>query len=108
LQHARGRDQSGLGLQVWRGFASSNKNLAISQREIDQAASDQETRRQSAGGVASKRRLPQLFSLCLNVPSLFGLDGNVKQLIIAGSAQFKLMLSGYPKGADSFNNYVSL
>ena len=27
----------------------------------------------------------RLFSLCLNVPSLFGLDGNVKQLIIVGS-----------------------
>ena len=38
----------------------------------------------------------RLFSLCLNVPSLFGLDGNVKQLIIVASAQFKLMLSGYP------------
>ena len=32
------------------------KNLAISQRELDQAASDQQTARQSAGGVASKRR----------------------------------------------------
>ena len=28
----------------------------------------------------------RLFSQCLNVPSLFGLDGNVKQLIIAESA----------------------
>ena len=39
----------GLGLQVWRGFASSNKNLAISQREIDQAASDQETAKAICG-----------------------------------------------------------
>ena len=37
------------GLQVWRGFASSNKNLAISQREIDQAASDQETAKAICG-----------------------------------------------------------
>jgi multidrug efflux pump subunit AcrA (membrane-fusion protein) len=36
------------------------KNLAISQRELDQATSDQQTAKAIlAGGVASKRRLPQ-------------------------------------------------
>jgi hypothetical protein len=32
----------------------------------------------------------------------------VKQLIIVEGAKFKLTLSGYPKGGDSFYNYVSL
>ena len=49
----------------------------------------------------------RLFSQCLNVPSLFGLDG-VKQLIIVEGTDFKLTLSRYLKGRDSFNNYVSL
>ena len=32
----------------------------------------------------------RLFSQCLNVPSLFGLDGNGKQLIIVESADLNL------------------
>ena len=47
------------GITVTTPFHELYKNLAISQRELDQAASTSRPRRQSAGGVASKRRLPQ-------------------------------------------------
>jgi hypothetical protein len=43
-----------------------------------------------------------------NVPSLFGLDGNGKQLIIAESADLNFRYLDIRKEGDTFNNYVSL
>jgi hypothetical protein len=49
--------------------------------------------------------LPMLKS---NVPSLFGLDGNGKQLIIAESDDLNFRYLDIRKEGDTFNNYVSL